>query len=59
MNNSTYHRLSNPVRLLLMAILAIALTLGTGQVAWAFPSPRAGKPWCGRPFCDSDKNRNH
>ena len=36
MNNSTYHPLSNIVRLLLMATLAIAaLTLGTGQMARA------------------------
>jgi len=36
MNNSTYHPLSNTVRLLLIATLAIAaLTLGTGQMARA------------------------
>ena len=39
MNNSTYHPLRNTVRLLLMATLAIALTLGSGQTARAFASP--------------------
>jgi hypothetical protein len=39
MNNSTYRPLSNIVRLFLMATLAIALTLGTGQTAKAFTSP--------------------
>jgi hypothetical protein len=35
MNNSTYHPLNRTARLLLMAILALALTLGTGQTAQA------------------------
>ena len=39
MNKSTYHPFSNTVRLLLMAMLAIVLTLGTGQTARAFASP--------------------
>ncbi len=39
MNRSAYRPLGNIVRLLLMATLAIALTLGTGQTARAFASP--------------------
>lgn len=39
MNKSTYHPLGNTVRLLLIAVLAIALTLGTGQMAQAAASP--------------------
>jgi hypothetical protein len=39
MNKSTYHPFSNTVRLLLMATLAIALTLGPKQTARAFASP--------------------
>jgi Ice-binding-like len=39
MNNSTCRPISNTVRRLLMATLAIALTLGAGQTAQAFPSP--------------------
>jgi len=39
MNNSTYHPLSNTVRLLLMATLAIVLTLGTGHMARAAAGP--------------------
>ncbi|MBU4226246.1 MAG: DUF3494 domain-containing protein [Chloroflexi bacterium] len=39
MNKSTYHPLSNTVRLLLMATLAIVLTLGTGQMAQAAAGP--------------------
>ncbi|MFH1907066.1 MAG: ice-binding family protein [Chloroflexota bacterium] len=39
MNNSTYHPLSNTVRLLLLATLAIVLTLGTGQMARAAAGP--------------------
>ena len=35
MKNATYHPLSNTLRLLLMAVLAIALTLGGGQTALA------------------------
>ncbi len=37
MNNSIFHPLSKTVRLLLVATLAIALTLGTGQMARAEP----------------------
>jgi hypothetical protein len=39
MNNLTHHPLHNTVRLLLMVVLAIALTLGTGQAAQAYSSP--------------------
>jgi hypothetical protein len=39
MNKSKQHTLSNTVRLLLMAMLAITLTLGSGQTAQAFASP--------------------
>ena len=39
MNKSTHHPLSNTVRLLIMAMLVIALTLGTGQTARAAASP--------------------
>ena len=39
MNNSTYHPLSNTVRLLLVATLVIALTLSTGLNAQAYASP--------------------
>jgi hypothetical protein len=39
MKNSTYHPFSNTVRLLLMATLAIALTLGTRQMARAAAGP--------------------
>jgi len=39
MNNSTYHPLSKKVRLLLVATLAIALTLGTRQMARAAAAP--------------------
>ncbi len=39
MNKLTYHPLGNTIRLLVIATLAIALTLGTGQTARAFASP--------------------
>lgn len=39
MNKSTHHPLSNTVRLLIMAMLVMALTLGTGQPALAAASP--------------------
>jgi len=39
MNKLTYHPLGNTLRLLVIATLAIALTLGTGQTARAFASP--------------------
>jgi hypothetical protein len=39
MNKSTHHPLSNTVRLLVMVILVITLTLGTGQIARAATSP--------------------
>jgi hypothetical protein len=39
MNKSTHHPLNNSVRLLLMAMLTILFTLGTGQTARAFTSP--------------------
>jgi hypothetical protein len=39
MNNSTHHPLNNPVRLLLLAMLVIALTLGAGQTARATAGP--------------------
>lgn len=39
MKNSTYHPLGRPVRLLLMATLAISLILGTGQMARAAAGP--------------------
>jgi len=39
MNNSRYHPFSSTVRLMLMATLAIVLTLGTGQTARASASP--------------------
>lgn len=39
MNKSTYHPLSNTIRLLLMVVLSFALTLGTGRTAHAFASP--------------------
>ena len=39
MNKSTYHPLGNTIRLLVIATLAIALTLGSGQTARAFASP--------------------
>jgi hypothetical protein len=39
MNKSTYHPLSNTVRLVLMAGLVIALILGPAQTAGAFASP--------------------
>ena len=39
MNKSTYHPLSNTIRLLVIAALAIALTLGSGKTARAFASP--------------------
>ena len=39
MNNSTYHPLSNTIRLLLMAALVISLILGTDQMARAASNP--------------------
>ena len=39
MNKSTYHPLGNTIRLLVIATLAIALTLGSGKTARAFASP--------------------
>jgi hypothetical protein len=39
MNNSTYHPLSKTIRLLIMATLVIALTVGTGQMARAAAGP--------------------
>lgn len=39
MNKSTHHPLSNTVRLLIMATLVFALTLGAGQTARAAASP--------------------
>jgi hypothetical protein len=50
MNNSTYHPLSNTIRLLLMATLAIALTLGSGQTAQAFASPAPVNLGAAAPF---------
>lgn len=35
MNKSTYHPLSNTVRMFLIAMLALTLTLSSGQTAWA------------------------
>ena len=39
MKSSTYHPLSNTIRLLVMSALVIALTLGTGQMARAAANP--------------------
>ena len=50
MNNSTYHPLSNTVRLLLMATLAIALTSGTGQMARAAAGPAPVNLGAAAPF---------
>jgi hypothetical protein len=50
MNNSTYHPLSKAIRLFLMATLAIALTLGTGQTTRAFSSPAPVELGAAAPF---------
>lgn len=44
MNNSTYHSLSNTVRLLLLVALVSVLTLGTGQIAHATHSAASPAP---------------
>jgi hypothetical protein len=50
MNYSTYHPVRKTIRLLLMATLAIALTLGTGQTARAFASPAPVNLGAAAPF---------
>jgi hypothetical protein len=50
MNYSTYHPVRKTIRLLLMATLAIALTLGTGKTARAFASPAPVNLGAAAPF---------
>lgn len=50
MNKFTYRPLSNTIRLLLMAMLVVALTLGTGQMARAATSPAPVNLGAAAPF---------
>jgi hypothetical protein len=50
MNKSIQHPLSNTIRLLVMAILVVGLTLGTGQIAQAAASPAPVNLGAAAPF---------